>query len=361
MFLQRDSDTKPWERSGGGLENNPTTSEIIDTLTADDDVVHNEDDSWDENEEGFDCIETLPTELYLDEEEVILPCCEAFTAKSWIDSSEDLQCMKWLKFVHVDAFTQNEHVGDVYRQLINREMINSPNFEFHMEKLLSLNRRFPPNLADELFNYRGSLGESISKYGFESGTGVWDNELSRGSTLFLHCVDIVPKWRQKGVGTALAEIFTKTAATGSPSVNFVFCWPDQFYAQRLQIPPGLGLTQEYLADPKEALIFCRRLGYRRIGDSKWFALPLNPNHEAFQSASSEDYDPPEPNYGQETSTDCLSQSKFRLRNALSTCSDRVCLQVLKDLHQESPINPAEWSKRNSFGYNIVHVAVIANC
>ncbi|KAJ3051992.1 hypothetical protein HK097_007002 [Rhizophlyctis rosea] len=130
----------------------------------------------------------------------------------------------------------------------------------------------------------------LHKYWYDTkefmGTSVFQSEMDEGPILLIEYMRVPPEERGQGLGTCLARRLLE-AMKGK-------------YAWVLVRPGWLGADLEGFSDDEAevtgkanmegAIRFYRKLGFRRIGRSKWLALAADPRHRAHEISPNDDVD-----------------------------------------------------------------------
>lgn len=152
-----------------------------------------------------------------------------------------------------------------------------------------------------LFNNFGQLKREYIDHEIKSVAGVWGTELDEGAILRIDSISCEPSWRRKGLGRKLVfKMMEMTRTRVSVGIQlFMFAVPHSVpqIVQR-DMPPDPPESQAEDLEREHQIVahnFFRQLGFRRVGDSPWFAhahMDLVTPHPSRQIAAAQDYDPP---------------------------------------------------------------------
>ncbi|KAK0390697.1 hypothetical protein NLU13_0200 [Sarocladium strictum] len=139
-------------------------------------------------------------------------------------------------------------------------------------------------MAQDLFDRYGRLRPEFVHHPVMRGSGLWGMELSFGDILMIDQVltDVSVYYRGKG-----RAVFNRVLESVKDSDLFIV-----LTRIKSKKPETLedGAREDRLAEARIA--FVRSLGFRRVGNTSWFAFSLDPDHRSRQSLPHEDYDPP---------------------------------------------------------------------
>jgi GNAT superfamily N-acetyltransferase len=151
------------------------------------------------------------------------------------------------------------------------------------------------NLALDVFDRHGRLKEEYLHHPVRRGLGIWQTELSEGNFLIIETVTVLRKARRRGIGRRLVMDMIQKAVGMDDDVRFVFAYPTCLHrGEDLEERKGKTKRERFdMADAQKAIAirFFRKLGFRRIGISHWFAFSIDANHRSRNISIDEDPDP----------------------------------------------------------------------
>ncbi|KAF4153136.1 hypothetical protein CNMCM6069_001157 [Aspergillus lentulus] len=153
------------------------------------------------------------------------------------------------------------------------------------------------NLALDIFDRHGRLKEEYLHHPVRRGLGIWQTELNEGNFLIIETATVLRKARRQGIGRQLVMDMIQKATGMDDDVRFVFAYPTCLHrGEDLKERAGKTKRERFdMADAQKAIAirFFRKLGFRRIGISHWFAFSIDANHRSRNISIDEDPDPPE--------------------------------------------------------------------
>lgn len=195
--------------------------------------------------------------------------------------------------------------------------------------------------ATELFTERAKLHRKwiVST---DKGTGVWRQELDRGSILYIQNIFVNSDYRGRGVGTwLLRQILTSEHVT---SCRFAYAWPTTF-------EPTLRTKAELIAIEQSVAKIFAKIGFRRVGRSNFVCYALmDTNHPSRSLPSSDDAEPLVPPLPGELHEDGLRDFRdlvfeearmrpdapFRIQAALRSGRGQALFDYIRQQHAADP-------------------------
>nr|KAK5441256.1 hypothetical protein LTR18_007100 [Exophiala xenobiotica] len=221
-------------------------------------------------------------------------------------------------------------------------------------------------LAFDLFDRYGRLRSEFKAHPFIKGTGIWGKELDHGDLLLIEDVFVKKDYRRQGLGRRMIESLLKLVREKTWSF-FAFVWPTMLRCQDIRLEwdslPD-DAARYRMADREEdrAVVFCRSLGFRRVGSTTWLALAPEDDHPSRQLASTEDFNPPETPL---IALHPLLSPFQQIGNATPTTPDqplntssRECPDFLGVLHncmQETGSADGCWTSTDKDGNSVLHL------
>lgn len=151
------------------------------------------------------------------------------------------------------------------------------------------------NLALDIFDRHGRLKEEYLHHPVRRGLGIWQTELNEGNFLIIETATVLRKARRQGIGRQLVMDMIQKATGMDDDVRFVFAYPTCLHrGEDLKERAGKTKRERFdMADAQKAIAirFFRKLGFRRIGISHWFAFSIDANHRSRNISIEEDPDP----------------------------------------------------------------------
>lgn len=198
-------------------------------------------------------------------------------------------------------------------------------------------------MAHDLFDRYGRLRTEFKDHTFMSGSGVWGDELSVGDILLIENVLADVNVRYRGKGRAIFNNVVKKAC----------CFSTRFVVLtsiRNREPTTLeeGIKMErYIQD---GISFIRSLGFRRVGNTCWFAYVMDPNHESKELLAENDYDPSPVTYPNNN-----GQYEFSF-HLIPWDDETACLAFFNQCLAEIDIKDIAWTGTNNRGCTVMHQA-----
>lgn len=259
---------------------------------------------------------------------------------------------KWLEMIHgevrfqPDRCSQETPIADCKAYLIRRKRFAETFWDYMEEPEHEL-----AELAFELFDRFGCLQPKFKDHPIKRGSGVWKDELNDGDILLIGEIRVCRYNRRNGIGSKLAHAILELTAKKSRG----------FYAVT---SPEMTITEvEHEGDShndsndgqseklriNNALQFWRRLGFRRIGSSRWLGYTPDRNHPSHKIDPEQDFDLP----SSKPSSFTLEMDSLAM--ALPTIDDTECLTRLKNIFVDIHLNDIIWEARNDNGDTLLHL------
>ena len=205
--------------------------------------------------------------------------------------------------------------------------------------------------AVTLFDNRGRLKAAFKKHAIKKGTGVWGNELDHGCFVYIDFISVKKDFRRQRIASNLAQQLWQRAKASYPQAQFAITLATHLNTGydpiRLLGMSDIDYHNTIQQSVTSAVAFWRSVGFRRIGNSQFFALAADPNHPANNISASSDYDPPNVEFVTEPLP--VHDALVEIR------SDEAMVAFLEEhLAKTSPTH-ASWRARNSLGNTILHI------
>ncbi|KAL5353193.1 hypothetical protein ACLOAV_001226 [Pseudogymnoascus australis] len=369
----------------------------------DDDYDGSQDDimgTGDNDDETFDDEEDYmgPAESEVEEHKHTFGGSEV-TFKLFIqDDNEEFD--DWMYTIHVHCSFAGKIIGGAFGRFVRRDRI-TPNFWRDMEEPC----QELSSIAFELFDRYGRLKREFIDHTVCKGSGCWGSEVDLGPLFILEYVRMDRAWRRKGVGKKMVEsLISKAGAekkmpephSGNSSAEDKrmesFFNTNNAKANRLAftlVAPGwlngdisqdlVGKTEREKRDIQFttsdiAVAFYRSIGFRRIGASSVFGLPVDPIHKANKISIHDDFDlldeevddedlearhqAEQAFFSEETERSLLMEllkKSLPLHHAALTLPDIECVNYYKEMN-ELPNSQEAWKKVDKKLNNVLHVA-----
>ncbi|KAI9725902.1 MAG: hypothetical protein M1828_002229 [Chrysothrix sp. TS-e1954] len=178
-------------------------------------------------------------------------------------------------------------VGRAFGRLLHRRTI-TPEFWSSMEEPSENTSR----LAFKVFDRRGRL-QGRHKCGSRTGSGVWGAELDGGNMLLLERMEVSEQWRRRGIASNMFKIMFSRAEASIEGLSFAFTFPAVLKTHAPRYLAKEDETRLLSAAIRRSQKFARKVGFRRIACSPWFALACDPGHVSHTLKASEDLESPE--------------------------------------------------------------------
>ncbi|KIW17273.1 hypothetical protein PV08_04464 [Exophiala spinifera] len=224
-------------------------------------------------------------------------------------------------------------------------------------------------LAFDLFDRYGRLRSEYKTHPVMKGTGVWGQELSHGDILLIEEILVNKDYRRQGLGRRMIESLFRRVRDKTWSF-FAFVWPTVLRLSDIRDEWDSLLDdaeRQNMAEREHdrATMFCRSLGFRRVGSTIWFAWAPKTDHLSHQLAAIDDFNPPE---APSTSLHPLLTPLQRIADppppGLYQLVNQVVdqehestnfLDVLKNCMQQNGSADACWMSRDKHGNTVLHL------
>lgn len=225
------------------------------------------------------------------------------------DDEEDEDDNAMRDFEEMDGYEESEDdmsgsIGSVFGRLINRAAIRR-NFWRDMEEPSQDTAALAFNIFDRYvakdlhvllpltsYSYGCLRPEFIN--GSREGSGIFGAELNTGCMLQLEMIRVQEDYRRRGVASAMIKIILDQAFKLERALRVALVWPA--FLNR-DIPESLPKAdRQKLSDDYEtrSIGLCRKAGFRRVGDSVWFARMFDDEHPSHALPADKDFNPPDP-------------------------------------------------------------------
>lgn len=261
------------------------------------------------------------------------------------DGDDYFMFFEWLEQIDTIATQRSERIATCDAQLIRRDQIKSTFWQEMKEPTILLR-----DLAFELFDRYGRLNKKYYQHSFKQGSGVWGRELDHGDILLIDTITVVSPRRRGGLGTRVIEALLDK--TRKKTRHFVALVAPSYWTRTFNFREGDRIS-EYEAVSKQ---FFRSLGFRRVGNSSWFAFVDDPSHPSRQLEASDDWDKPPRLDGPRTIFD-TSPAVFAILQRSGYLPDRACIRLLQTTLSRN-VQGVSWSSTDEKGNNLLHVVAI---
>ncbi|VDB87279.1 unnamed protein product [Peniophora sp. CBMAI 1063] len=146
-----------------------------------------------------------------------------------------------------------------------------------------------------LFDARGRLLDEYVSGLYLRGSGVWGHELSEGSILLVTDLSVEESYRGRGIGTwLLTHVLSEPAIARPPATQWRLLHPPPAKCDIAMAWPagagGAGMpAEQHRKESDVAVRTFRRVGFRRIGRSVFFARALkDPSHPSLSLPAEDD-------------------------------------------------------------------------
>ncbi|KAI5462857.1 hypothetical protein BGZ63DRAFT_352168, partial [Mariannaea sp. PMI_226] len=246
--------------------------------------------------------------------------------------------------------SEEDDIACCSAKLIRRDYVR-PDFLFEMNRPSAVTSA----LAFELFDRYGRFRGEFYNHRVRKGTGVWGKELDEGDILLFETIIVQSEYRRTGVGTLVIKLLMEAAQEKSRKL-IAFARPGH-------LGPLVGSVKEKAQAVTESTInsqyFWQSLGFRRVGNSAWFAFSFRPDHPSKSLPAVDDHQSPMINWEDDIPEDMDEVLKV-LVNLEST--ETQCLESIKNAF---PIRPGiiRWpslTATDRMGNTILHYAAMSH-
>ncbi|PGG95941.1 hypothetical protein AJ79_09796 [Helicocarpus griseus UAMH5409] len=183
----------------------------------------------------------------------------------------------------------SNYIGTCKAFLVRRDR-TGPDFYDKMDEI----SRDTGMLALDVFEPWGEFKEELKTDPLKSGTQVWGEELGTMDFLYIEYLLVDKAYRCHGLGQKLVEYIQCEARKKSQEFTTIV-WPSTLLSNLkgdLKGKSESDCKDVFQLNRKYSIRYFRRLGFRRIGVTRWFGFSSDRNHPSRQLAAEEDYDPP---------------------------------------------------------------------
>jgi hypothetical protein len=201
-------------------------------------------------------------------------------------------------------------------------------------------------MAQDLFDRYGRLRPEFKDHPYMRGSGIWGDELNVGNILLIERLLADKHVRYRGKGRAIFNEVLENAHANSPKDSFIVI---------TCIDKGVPLTLEDEAKMehkmRDGVSFIRSLGFRRLGNTPWFAYSVQPGHKSRAMLPGDDYDPP--------SVVHPTTNLYEFAFHIIPWNDEVsCLRFFKDCLDNVDSSELNWASTNKRGRTVMHEAAL---
>lgn len=206
---------------------------------------------------------------------------------------EDHDEFSWLEPVHGSVKSDGQVVGCLEAKLIRRSQV---------AKTFLHDSSAPPEgnaqMAFDLFDRHGRLKPEFCEHPYKKGSGVWQNEFNNGELLLVEGIIVLESHSRQGLATRLVNSVVGKCRSRSKDFYAVVnirlprlsseldevaaedpLFTFQKFARHIHAEQEAGVVQ-----------FWRKMGFRRIGSSQWFAYASNKEHASHAIPSNKDFE-----------------------------------------------------------------------
>lgn len=146
--------------------------------------------------------------------------------------------------------------------------------------------------AFDIFDQYGLFRDDIKTHSIKKGSCIWGDEFDLGDLLIIDKLFVRPSHRRQGIGHRLVNAMVEKARTkyGTFFVIVLATARDELVDHECSIT-GEKRDVVYCREEQMVQHFWRSLGFRRVGESGWFALAGDKNHGCHNLSAKDDYDP----------------------------------------------------------------------
>ncbi|KAF1349232.1 hypothetical protein EJ07DRAFT_81162, partial [Lizonia empirigonia] len=223
------------------------------------------------------------------------------------------------------------------------------------------------SLAFGLFDRYGRLQPQLREHPVMKSTRVFQDEFDNSNLLLFESIKVDETHRRKGLASKLVTAIIEKARSKS-RVFFAVAAPGWLNAEvDRQVPPPSGYREDWTDDAKAvyekalkvvqyqaadtATSFWRKLGFRRVGSSSWFAFAGDTTHASHGIPADEDYEWPEFSGGR-----LLELYSVPDKEALKTVVDNELLELVSGRLSGVSADEVLWYTTDEWGNNILHLA-----
>ncbi|KAJ4361730.1 hypothetical protein N0V95_001623 [Ascochyta clinopodiicola] len=288
--------------------------------------------------------------------------------ESEYDSGNDeFADFEWLEQIDGIVKSAGKAVAYCNAKLIRRSEIAS---DFYAE--LEQPSEETSSLAFDLFDRYGRLKPQFREHSVMRGTGVFQDEFDNGDLLLFESVRVDKTCRRRGLASKLVTAiiekvrpktrdFFAVAAPGSLTVEV-----DR------QVPPPSGWERDWTEDVRAAYekdsqvirdqdvdistALFRKLGFRRVGSSSWFAFASDATHASHAIPVNEDYEWSEGQGGGRL----FEFYPVSDENNLHTIADNKLLEMVSSCLSGVSADDPSWRATDHRGNSILHHAAVSS-
>ncbi|KAJ7039526.1 hypothetical protein C8F04DRAFT_949523 [Mycena alexandri] len=195
-------------------------------------------------------------------------------------------------------------------------------------------------IGSAIFDKYGEIRPWLVDGEYHKGSGVWGRELNDGKLFFVFCVSVEPQYREQGVASwALQQLY---ASEYVDKDDKFLCWPSP-----IPRPP----SDQWVAVFDGIVDFFRKVGYRRVGATAFFAYSQDPDHPSRKKDRLDDFDP---DYTFNTPG---PHPRSALQDAIFADKSENIVRVIQDAHAK---DPSCIHQPDSHGFRPIHIAVMSD-
>lgn len=268
----------------------------------------------------------------------------------------------WLEQIDGTVKSAGKVIAHCDAKLIRRSQIAHGFYE-EMEQPSQETSR----LAFGLFDRYGRLQSQLREHPIMKGSGIFQDEFDDGDLLLFELIRVDETHRRKGLASELVTAIIEKARSKSRSF-FAVAAPGWLTAEvDRQVRPPSGFRDDWTDEAKDvyekalkvvqnqavdmAISFWRKLGFRRVGSSLWFAFAGDATHGSHKIPSDEDYERPEFSGGR-----LLELYSVPDKEALETMADNELLELISGRLSGLQADDVFWFPTDEWGNNILHLA-----
>ncbi|KAK5998616.1 hypothetical protein PT974_00997 [Cladobotryum mycophilum] len=262
------------------------------------------------------------------------------------DSEDDTALSSgWLGAI--DAFV--EHTGpegvSYISGICNSSLIRRSEMSRKFHQKIFCRSGAATKFGGQLFDRYGRLRDEFKHHPIQRGSGIWGDELDRGDILAIDKIIVLIPWRRQGIGRAIVRALLDGVRSETSAPFFAIVSPDTSeYTSTHNIPPEK--YEAYVI----ALQFWRSLGFRRVGNTRFFAWASDATHRCHALPAWEDFDL---TFVEEFDLPHRLEAMFTM---LSDSADLKCLAELKRILHGIPETSPIWTATDTHGNTLLHLA-----
>ncbi|KAJ7844403.1 hypothetical protein B0H14DRAFT_2358669 [Mycena olivaceomarginata] len=193
-------------------------------------------------------------------------------------------------------------------------------------------------ITSAIFNKYREIRPWLVENEYHKGSGLWGQELNEGNLMIVLCVSVDAEYRKQGVASwALQQLY---ASQYVEKEDKILCWPSP-----IPRPP----SDQWVTVFDGIVEFFRKIGYRRVGATSFFAYSQDAEHPSRKKSYLEDFDPDE-----KFSIEDDPHPRLPLHDAIFKDDSEKIVDVVENAHAH---DPTSISSPDTHGFRPIFVAV----